>query len=201
MCAHTRTCAMCVRKALWNMRAMCVRATIFQVCEVQSQFSTFFSKKDQNFSFPHCFLQVLGQKIQELSIPTMFSMLFHGLIVPEFKLVISIHKKSENFSFKNLLLLKRACASAPWILEKRTRACDVRAAENWTVRCACVRAGNPSQLIVWNYPQNKVKISLKSFRNSLFFFIQVAASEHSWWLPATLGFFPKDRACLGPVVT
>lgn len=41
-CAHTRTCAMCVRKAFWGVRAMCVRAALFRPCDVRSHFSTLF---------------------------------------------------------------------------------------------------------------------------------------------------------------
>ena len=44
-CAHTRMCAMCVRKGFQIVRAMCVRAAIFLVCDMQSQFRTFLDKK------------------------------------------------------------------------------------------------------------------------------------------------------------
>ena len=125
-CAHTCTCAMCVRKAFWNVHAMCVRATIFQVCEVRSQFRTFFGKKDPNFSFPHSILQVFGQNRPELSIPTLFSMLFHSLIAPEFELVTSINKKVKNLLQKFAVFKMCVCECALNLGKTHT----------W-VRCAC----------------------------------------------------------------
>jgi hypothetical protein len=40
-CAHTRTCAMCVRKSFLDVRAMCVRAALFKVCDVRSHICSF----------------------------------------------------------------------------------------------------------------------------------------------------------------
>ena len=45
----------------------------------------------------------------------------------------------------------RACACAIIILVKRTRARDVRAAENRVCECACVRGKKLSQLTVYVY--------------------------------------------------
>ena len=57
----------------------------------------------------------------------------------------STHKKK---SLKNEKIVKRAgaCAIEFWV--KRTRACDVCAAENGVCECACVRGKNSSQLTV-----------------------------------------------------
>ena len=51
MCAHVRTCAMCVRKGIQNLCAMCVRAAVFWVCDVRSHFRTFWGKKGQFWTF------------------------------------------------------------------------------------------------------------------------------------------------------
>ena len=60
-------------------------------------------------------------------------------------------KKSAKFASKLPLCYKRACAIR--ILAKRTRACDVRAAENRVCECACVRGKKSSQLTVCkNHP-------------------------------------------------
>ena len=56
------------------------------------------------------------------------------------------YKKSAKFASKLPLCYKRACACAIRILAKRTRACDVRAAENRVCECACVRGKKSSQL-------------------------------------------------------
>ena len=100
---------------------MCVRATIFQVCEVRSQFRTFFGKKDPNFSFPHSILQVFGQNRPEL-------MLFHSLIAPEFELVTSIKKKVKNLLQKFAVFKMCVCECA--LNFGKTHTC---------VRCACGR--------------------------------------------------------------
>ena len=54
-----------------------------------------------------------------------------------------------NFGKKHTQNRTLACACAIGILAKRTRACDVRAAENLVCECACVRANKSSQLTVW----------------------------------------------------
>ena len=56
------------------------------------------------------------------------------------------YKKNAKFASKLPLCYKRACAIR--ILAKRTRACDVRAAENRVCECACVRDKKSSQLTV-----------------------------------------------------
>ena len=56
------------------------------------------------------------------------------------------YKKNAKFASKLPLCYKRACACAIRILAKRTRACDVRAAENRVCECACVRGKKSSQL-------------------------------------------------------
>ena len=57
-----------------------------------------------------------------------------------------MHKKSAKFASKFPSCYKRACACANQILAKRTRACDVRAAEIRVCECACVRGKKSSQL-------------------------------------------------------
>ena len=47
-CAHTRTCAMCVRKAFWNVCAMCVRAADFECVTCDCNFARFWVKKGPN---------------------------------------------------------------------------------------------------------------------------------------------------------
>ena len=59
-------------------------------------------------------------------------------------------KDCKNFS-KLPFCYKRACACAIQILAKRTRACDVRAAENRVCECACVRGKKSSQLTVCSF--------------------------------------------------
>ena len=79
-------------------------------------------------------------------------MLFHGPTLFDCALngIKCIKKciKSAKFASKFPSCYKRACACANQILTKRTRACDVRAAENPVCECACVRGKKSSQLTV-----------------------------------------------------
>ena len=56
-----------------------------------------------------------------------------------------------NKSLKKEKIVKRAGACAIEFWAKRTRACDVRAAENRVCECACVRSKNSSQLTACKY--------------------------------------------------
>ena len=131
------------------MRAMCLRAAIFHVCDVRSQFRTFWGKKGPVLDFFHD--------------KRLISMLF---LWPYFTLLPNMIKKyikRAKFATKLPFRYKRACASANFdkmhthkdtracaraiqILAKCTRACDVRAAENRVCECACVRGQKSSQL-------------------------------------------------------
>ena len=79
--------------------------------------------------------------------PTLFDCAWNGI-----KCIKKVHKKcikSAKFASKFPSCYKRACACANQILAKRTRACDVRAAENQVCECACVRGKKSSQLTDW----------------------------------------------------
>ena len=57
---RTYTCVRCAcKKGFWNMRAICMGADLFWVCEVRSQFRTFLGKKGRNFLILILFFMVM----------------------------------------------------------------------------------------------------------------------------------------------
>ena len=50
-CACKKAFKTCVQKGFQNVRAMCVRAAVIYVCDVRSQFRTFWGKKGPVLDF------------------------------------------------------------------------------------------------------------------------------------------------------
>ena len=107
MCAHVRTCAMCVQKGFQSVRAMCVRVADLRCVTCESNFARFWVIKG-------LILDCFGQNLPQ-----------------SYPFAINVHVRVRNEFWA-----------------KRTRACDVQAAENRVCECACVRGKKSSQLTV-----------------------------------------------------
>ena len=106
----------------------CVRP-FFKCAKCDRNFARFLAKKTQISHSHTVFCKFLGKTDQNLvHIPTLFSMLFHSLIAPEFELVTSINKKVKNLLQKFAVFKMCVCECA--LNFGKTHTC---------VRCACGR--------------------------------------------------------------